>query len=61
MVHLKDSMIMYSTYKAEVIEKIVRTLNKLHNKITWNKILFSAKLKNWYLLYLTEGVTHSSI
>ena len=34
--HLEDSMIMYGIYNEETIEKVVRTIEQMHNKTSWN-------------------------
>ena len=46
--HLENTMVMHGIYNAEMIEKIVNTLEKLHNKTTWNERLFSGKLVHWF-------------
>ena len=51
--HLEDSMIMYCIYKAETIENLVNTVEKMHNKTTWNKKLFMGKLTWWFNWYMS--------
>ena len=38
--HLEKAWVMYGIYKAETIEKMVNTVEKMHNKTTWNERLF---------------------
>ena len=45
--HLETSMIIYGVYNAET-EKLVQTINRLHNKTTWNE--------NYLQLYLQDGL-----
>ena len=52
----------YSIYNAVTIEKLVNTLEKIHNKTIWNKRLFVGKLTHWFNWYLLEeGVVHYAI
>ena len=46
--HLEDSMVMYGTYNSETIEKLINTIQKIHNKTTWNDNLFVGKLNKFY-------------
>ena len=33
-------MVIYGIYNAETTEKLVNTLDKMHNKVTWHERLF---------------------
>ena len=46
--HLKDSMVMYSIYNSDTLEKLINAVHKMHNKTTWNEKLFADKLDKWY-------------
>ena len=35
-------------YNEEMVEKIVNTIQKMHNKTTLEEQLFLARLDNWY-------------
>ena len=60
--HLEDSMVMYDIYNSDNLEKLINTVHKIHNKITWNKKLFVGKLNNGYQWYLSkDGVGHYAI
>ena len=53
---------MYGTYNSERIEKLINTIQHMHNKTTWNEKLFVGKLNNWYQWNLSEeGVVHYTI
>ena len=51
--HLVDSMGMYGIYNSDTLEDLIKTVHKLHNTTTWNEILFSGQMKDWYHWYLT--------
>ena len=36
-VHLENSMAMYSIYNSETLEKLIKTLHKMHTTTTWNE------------------------
>ena len=38
---------MHDTYNAETVEMIVNMTKEMHNKTTWNKIIFSARFDSW--------------
>ena len=60
--HLEDSVIMYGIYNSEMIEKLIKTIQKIHNETTGNENLLVGKLKYWYQWYLPEeGVVHYAI
>ena len=46
--HLEDSMIMYSICNSDTLEKLINTVHKMHNTITWNKKIFAGKLNQWF-------------
>ena len=61
-INLEDSLVMYSTYISETLEKIINTVHKLHNSTTLNDKLFAIKLDSWYNWYLTkDGIGHYAI
>ena len=44
------------------MEKLIKTVHKMHNITTWNERLFVSKLNNWNQLYLSkDGVDHYAI
>ena len=43
-IQLKDSMVMYSIYNSETLEKLIETVHKMHNSTTQNEKLFAGKL-----------------
>ena len=60
--HLEDSMVMYGIYNSDTSEDLIDTVHKLHNKSTWNEILFAGQIKDWYHRYLSaKGVNHYAI
>ena len=57
--HLEDSMAMYDVYKSDTLEDLIDTVHKLHNRTTWNEILFSGQINNWYKYYSSSvGLQH---
>ena len=43
-------------------EKLINTVHKMHNKITWNEKLFVCTLNNWHQWYLSKyGVEHYAL
>ena len=57
--HLKDSMVIYSIYNSDTLEKLINTVHKVHNKTACNEKIFVGKLNNschWYLS--KDGVDH---
>ena len=60
--HLEDSMVMYGVYNSDTLEDLINTVNKLHNKTTWNERLFTGQIKDWYHWYLTSRrINHYAI
>ena len=58
-IHLENSVVMYSIYNSETLEKLTDTVHKMHNTTTWNKQLFASKLDSWYNYYLSNnGIGH---
>ena len=41
-------MVMYGVYNSDTLEDLIDTVNKLHNKTTWNEKLFAGQINNWY-------------
>ena len=61
-IFFENSMIMFGVYNAETVEKIVTTIQTIHNKRKWNERLFSARLSSWYNWYLSkQGVVYYAI
>ena len=61
-IHLEDSMVMYSIYNSETLEKLTDTVHKMHNSTTLNEKLFASKFDLWYNWYLTkDGFGHYAI
>ena len=55
-------MVMYGVYNSDTLEVLINTVNKLHNKTTWNERLFAGQIKDWYHWYLTSrGVNQYAI
>ena len=60
--HLENSMGMYSICNSDTLEKLINTLHKMNNKMTWNERLFAGNLNHWYHWYLSkDGVGHYTI
>ena len=60
--HLEDSMVMYGVYNSDTLEDLIDTVNKLHNRTTWNEKLFSGQIENWYNYYSSSsGMQHYAI
>ena len=62
-IHLENSMVMYSIYNSEILKKLIITVHKMHNSTTLpNEKLFCSKLSSWYTWYLTkDGIGHYAI
>ena len=41
---MEDSVLMYSVYNSDTLEKLVNTLHHMHNKTTWNENYLSVNL-----------------
>ena len=55
-------MVMYGIYNSYILEQLIDTVHKMHNKTTWNEKLFACKLNQWYHWYLSkDGVGHYGI
>ena len=50
--HLEDSMVMYVIYNSDTLEKLINTVQKMHNTTSWNENLFASKLNHWFQWYL---------
>ena len=46
--HLEDSVVIYGVYNSDILEDLIDTVHKLHNRTTWNEKLFSGQINNWY-------------
>ena len=44
--HLEDSMVMYSIYNAETLEKLINTVHHIHNYTSPNKKLFAGTTRH---------------
>ena len=53
-IHLEDSMVMYSIYNSETLEKLITIVHKMHNYTALNEKLFASKLNLWYTWCLTK-------
>ena len=61
-IHFEDSMVMYSIYNSETLEKLIDTVHKMHHFTTLNEKLFARTLSSWYPWYLTkDGINHYAI
>ena len=56
--HLETLMEMYGIYNSYTLEKLPKTVYKMHNTTTWNEKLFASKLNDWYHWYLTKEGAH---
>ena len=55
-------MVMHGIYNSDTLEKLISTVHKMHNKTTWNEILFMGELNKWYQWYLyKDGAEHYAI
>ena len=46
----------------DTLEQLIDTVQKMHNKTTWNEKLFAGKLNHWYQWYLSKDrVGHYAI
>ena len=62
MFHLEDSTVMYGVYNSDTLEDLIDTDYKVHNRTTWNEILFAGQINNWYNYYSSSaGVQHYAI
>ena len=60
--YLEISMVMYGIYNSDTLEKLINTVHKMHNTITWNEKIFASKPNHWYQWYLPkDGVAHYAI
>ena len=60
--HLEVSMVMYDVYNSDMLEDLIDTVHKLHNRTTWNEKLFSEQIDNWYNYYSSSsGMQHYAI
>ena len=51
-------MVMYGVYNAEMLEKLVTTIHKMHIITTPNERLFASKLGSSFTWYLTKNGVH---
>ena len=56
-VHLENSMVMYVIYNSETLEKLIKTVHKMHNTTTWNEKLFPRKLTECYNWNLSKNAS----
>ena len=64
LMHLEDSMVMYSIYNAETLEKCINTVNHMHNFMSLNDKLFAGQSATVMLqpIYINmQGIQHYSI
>ena len=50
---------MYGIYNSDTLEDLIDTVNKLHNRTTWNEKLFSGQWCNYYSS--SSGIQHYAI
>ena len=43
LIHLENSMLMYSVYNTETLEKLIKTVHKIHNTTTSHERLFAGQ------------------
>ena len=55
--HLEDTMIMYGVYNSDMLTALIRTVQNMQNRTTWNEKTFAGKLTQLNQYYLNEG-TH---
>ena len=55
-------MVIYGIYNSDTLEKLIDTVHKMHNSMTWNEKLFASKLDSWYNWCLSkDGIGHYAI
>ena len=60
--HLDDSMVMYSIYISDTLEKLINNVHKMYNTTTWTEKIFAGNLNPWFHWYLSkDGVGHYAI
>ena len=42
--HLEDTMIMYGVYNSDMLTALIRTVQIMQNRTTWNEKTFAGKL-----------------
>ena len=63
--HLEDSMVIFGVFNAETLEKLIKTVQHMHNSKTLHETLFVGCLTaayNWYInTHGSQGVQHYAI
>ena len=49
--HLEDSMIMYSIYNVDTLEKLIEMVHKMNNKCVWFERLYAGHVNKWFEMY----------
>ena len=55
--HLEDTMIMYGAYNSDTLTALIRTVQNMQNRTTWNEKTFAGKLTQLNQYYLNEEGT----
>ena len=56
--HLEDTMIMYGIYNSDTLTALIRTVQNMQNRTTWNEKTFAGKLTKLNQYYLNEEGMH---
>ena len=56
--HLEDTMIMYDVYNSDTLIVLIRTVQNMQNRITWNEKTFAGTLTQLNQYYLNEEGIH---
>ena len=52
LMHLENTLVMYGVYNAEMLERLVKTVNTLHSRQTLYENLFAGRTSAAYEYYL---------
>ena len=52
--HLEDTMLMYGIYNSDMLTALIRTVQNMQNRTTWNERTFAGKLTQLNECYLNE-------
>ena len=55
--HLEDTNIMYGIYNSDMLTALIRTVQNMQNRTTWNEKTFARKLSQLNQYYLNEEDT----
>ena len=60
--HLKDSMIMYSVYNVDTVEKLIQMVHKMNTKSVWFERLYAGHANKWFEMYTSsQGANYYAI